>query len=145
VAYSGVPRVLPILTCTLFAGVALAAWRIWPAPSFPTTFDLTFSATGLVENIEFKKASCLVKVAVYDWVNLSQGFELSEIPERSDRYYLRGQGESCQALTVAMAATSQHISFQAGRSGKEWYFTENPSAAVGCGGMKMEWVPDPER
>jgi hypothetical protein len=138
------PRVFPILLCTLFLGVTIAAWQVWPRTAFPTSFDLSFSATGLVEKVEFKKESCIVKVAVYDWVNLSQGFSLSEIPARSDRYYLHGQGENCQALTVALAATQQHISFQAGRAGKDWYFLANPSAAVGCGGMKLAWQPDPE-
>lgn len=136
-------KVFPTLILCILAGAAFALWKSKTAP-FPTTFDLTFSATGLVENVEYKKERCLVKVAVYDWVNLSQGFELAEIPGRSDRYYLHGQGEACQALTVAMASTKQHIGFQVGRSGKDWYFVANPTSAVGCGGMKIDWVPDPE-
>jgi hypothetical protein len=143
-AYWGVARVLPILLCAVLTGAAFAVWKVWPDTPFPSDFNLAFSATGLVENVEYKKDTCIVKVAVYDWINLSQGFELSEIPKRSDRYYLHGQGEACQALTVAMASTEQHIGFQAGRSGKDWYFTENPTSAVACGGMKIDWVPDPE-
>jgi hypothetical protein len=136
-------KVFPILMCCVFAGAGFALWQT-RTPAFPTTFDLTFSATGLVEQVDFKKETCTVKVAVYDWINLSQGFELAEIPSRSDRYYLHGQGEACQALTVAMAATSQHIGFQVGRSKDKWYFVANPTSAVGCGGMKIEWKPDPE-
>jgi hypothetical protein len=138
-----VTRVIAILIFCVLTGVGFALWQSRATP-LPTNFDLTFSATGLVERVDHKKDTCVVKVAIYDWVNLSQGFELSEIPSRSDRYYLRGQGEACQALTVAMAATSQHIGFQVGRSGKDWYFVANPTSAVGCGGMKINWTPDPE-
>ncbi len=136
-------KLLPILVCCVLAGVGIALWTTRTS-EMPTAFDLTFSATGLVENVDYKKETCTVKIAVYDWINLSQGFELSEIPSRSDRYFLRGQGETCNALTVAMATTEQHINFQVGRSGKDWYFVANPIAAVGCGGMKMDWTPDPE-
>jgi hypothetical protein len=138
-----VAKVFPILMCCVLAGAGFAFWKLRTTP-FPTNFDLTFSATGLVEKVDYKKETCVVKVAVYDWINLSQGFELSEIPGRSDRYYLHGQGEACQALTVAMASTEQHIGFQAGRSGKSWYFVASPTSAVACGGMKVDWKPDPE-
>jgi hypothetical protein len=138
-----VSKVFPGLICCVLAGAGFGLWKA-RTTAFPTSFDLTFSATGLVEKVDYQKNDCIVKVAIYDWVNLSQGFELSEIPSRSDRYYLHGQGEACQALTVAMAATSQHIGFQVGRSGKDWYFVANPTSAVGCGGMKMDWMPDPE-
>jgi hypothetical protein len=134
---------LSVLVCCVLFGVGFGFWKS-RAATFPTTFDLTFSATGLVETVEYKAETCVVKVAVYDWINLSQGFELSDIPSRSDRYYLHGEGEACHALTVAMASTEQHIGFQAGRSGKHWYFTTNPTSAVGCGGMKLDWKPDPE-
>jgi hypothetical protein len=138
-----VAKLFPSLVCCLLAGAGFAYWTLRAAP-FPTTFDLTFSATGLVENVDYKNKTCTVKVAIYDWINLSQGFELSEIPNRSDRYLLTGQGEACQALTVAMASTEQHIGFQAGRAGREWYFVASPTSAVACGGMKLEWTPDPE-
>jgi hypothetical protein len=137
----GVIKILGILAGCLCVSAGFAFWN---KPDAPTTFDLTFSATGLVEQVEVTGKGCTVKVAVYDWINLSQGFELSEIPGRSDRYYLHGVGEACQALTVAMASTEQHIGFEVGRSGKNWYFTSNPAAAAACGGMKINWLPDPE-
>jgi hypothetical protein len=143
------PRVLALLSGLVIAlGTVTGGFFIWQANirlAFPETFELQFSATGLVEDVAYQGDTCTVKVAIYDWVNLSQGFELSEIPGRSDRYFVRGQGESCQALTVAMAATEQHIGFQAGRAGKTWYFVQNPISAVGCGGMKIEWTPEPEK
>jgi hypothetical protein len=144
-----VARVFPLLICCVLVGASLIIWQARANPNFPdlsspNAFDVHFSATGLVENVTYEGKTCTVKVAIYDWINLSQGFTLSEIPSRSDRYYLRGQGEACQALTVAMASTEQHIGFQAGRSGKHWYFMKNPTSAVGCGGMKLEWVPEPE-
>lgn len=134
--------ILGVFACTT---IGVFVWRAYARPVFPTEFELHFAATGLVEDVDYQGDTCTVKVAIYDWINLSQGFELSEIPNRSDRYYLRGQGESCQALTVAMAATEQHIGFQAGRSGKGWYLLQNPTSAVGCGGMKLDWVPEPEK
>ncbi len=136
-------KVIFVLMFCVLVGAALTIWNTRPTP-FPTTFDLTFSATGLVEKVDYDKETCVVKVAIYDWINLSQGFELSEIPSRSERYFLRGRGEACQALTVAMAATSQHIGFQVGRAKQDWYFVTNPTSAVGCGGMKIDWLPDPE-
>jgi hypothetical protein len=144
-----VARVFPLLICCVLGGIGLGVWQVRTNPTFPDTsnpraFDVHFSATGLVENVAYEGKTCTVKIAVYDWINLSQGFGLSEIPSRSDRYYLRGQGEACQALTVAMASTEQHIGFQAGRSDENWYFMKNPTSAVGCGGMKLEWVPEPE-
>ena len=138
----GVAKLYPVLMIAALAG-GLLFWQA-QGSTFPTSFDLTFSATGLVENVAYERDSCKVKVAIYDWINLSQGFELSDIPSRSDRYLLHGQGETCDALTVAMVSTEQHIGFQAGRSGKDWYFVTNPNAAVGCGGMKLDWVPEPE-
>jgi hypothetical protein len=138
-------RVLSVLTIITLVAVGFFVWKVEAKPVFPTSFDLQFAATGLVEKVDYKADTCVVKVAVYDWVNLSPGFQLSEIPRRSDRYYLHGQGETCQAVTVAMAATEQHIGFQAGRSEKDWYFVANPISAAGCGGMKIEWVPEPEK
>jgi hypothetical protein len=138
-------RISSVLTIITLVAVSFFVWKAKAHSAFPTSFDLEFAATGLVEDVRYKADTCTVKVAVYDWINLSPGFALSEIPSRSDRYYLRGQGETCQALTVAMAATEQHIGFQVGRAEKNWYFLANPSAAENCGGMKLEWVPEPEK
>jgi hypothetical protein len=144
-ANCGMAKILPFLTIITLLAVGFFFWKARANSAFPTSFELEFAATGLVEDVKYKADTCTVKVAVYDWINLSPGFELSEIPARSDRYYLRGQGETCQALTVAMAATEQHIGFHVGRSEKNWYFLANPTAAENCGGMKIEWVPDPEQ
>jgi hypothetical protein len=138
-------KVSSILTAVTLLAAGFFFWKARANPVFPTSFDLEFAATGLVEDVKYKADTCTAKVAVYDWINLSPGFEIADIPSRSDRYYLRGQGESCQALTVAMATTEQHIGFEVGRSEKDWYFLANPTAAENCGGMKIEWVPDPEQ
>jgi len=127
-------------------GVAFAAYT-WTSNSdvkTPQTFDLSFAGTGLVEAIETpKKGACVVQVALYDWITISQGFELSEIPQQNERYYLRGEGETCRALTVAMASTNNHIGFEAGLGGNDWYFTETPAPALGCGGLEIDWKPPP--
>lgn len=128
----------------LCLGLGTYAWTTQQRPAPPEQFDLSFSGTGLVEAIETpKKGRCIVQVALYDWINLSQGFALSEIPQQNQRYYLRGEGETCQALTVAMASTNNHIGFEAGLSTDSWYFTETPMPALGCGGLEIDWTPPP--
>ncbi|MGL4608835.1 MAG: hypothetical protein ACRCYY_03990 [Trueperaceae bacterium] len=133
------------LVATVLLLLSVSLWYVLARRGYPSSFELEFSATGLVEQVDYQGERCSVKVAVYDWIHLSQGFELTEIPKRSDRYVLQGQGETCQALTVAMASTEQHIGFEAGQARGSWYFVDNPTAAVGCGGMEMNWKPDPEK
>ena len=103
-----------------------------------------FQGTGLVEDSSFSDSSCEVKVALYSWVSLSSGFELSEIPQQNQRFLLRGEGEVCNALTMATATTDGHISFEAGRAEDDWYFLTTPEAGVSCGGLAINWVPEPE-
>lgn len=125
-------------------GVGAYVWNTQRIHSTPESFDLSFAGTGLVEAIESpRKGKCIVQVALYDWITISQGFELSEIPQQNERYYLRGEGETCQALTVAMASTNNHIGFEAGLAGDSWYFAETPAPAVGCGGLEIDWTPPP--
>ena len=114
------------------------------AQATPEAFDLRFSATGLVEDISFERGGrCTVQIAVYDWLTLSQGFPLEAIPQQDDRYRLRAEGATCQAVEVAMATTDNHIGFETGRAGNSWYFTQLPVAALGCGGLELDWTPAP--
>ena len=136
------------LTLVVLLGGSLGAgafiWLfVWQDRHFPNTFELDFTATGLVEQVTFEEERCTVQVAVYDWISLSQGFELGEIPQQDERYYLQGEGAACQAVNVAMAATQNHIGFKAGRSGNEWYLLEPPTPAAGCGGLAIDWTPKP--
>lgn len=139
-------RPLTILIAALLATVAIAGAALAPrlgSARVPTTFDLDFRAFGYVESVEELRGGCRVQIAVYEWVNLSPGFELAEIPQQDDRYRLTGATEHCQALTVAMAATGQHIGFEAGRVGARWYLSDRPFAAFGCGGLEIDWTPAP--
>ena len=137
------PLTLAILIGAVL-GMAALVWLFFVQERSPTSFELDFTATGLVEEVDFQDGGrCTVQVAVYDWISLSQGFELGEIPQQDERYYLRGEGEACQALNVAMAATQNHIGFKTGRSGDRWYFVEPPQPATGCGGLAIDWTPEP--
>ena len=125
-------------------GFGTYTWNAQRTQTALENFDLSFVGTGLVEAIETpKKGRCVVQIALYDWINISRGFELSEIPQQNERYYLHGEGETCQALTVAMASTNNHIGFEAGLGGNTWYFAETPAPAVGCGGLEIDWTPPP--
>jgi hypothetical protein len=136
------PKVLLPVFALLLGITGFFIWKSRVAQ--PTPYERTFTANGVVEQADFKDGQCIIKVAIYDWVNLSEGFKLADIPERSDRYIVHGSGESCQALPIAMSATNQHISFEVGYSRNQWSFINNPKAALSCGGVKMNWLPDPE-
>ncbi len=127
----------------ILALLGIAAILIWQAAK-PKPQQLTFAANGVVEQADFKQDTCTVKIAIYEWTNISQGFELKDIPMQSDRYIVYGTGQSCQALPIAMSGANQHIRFEVGSSKNTWSFITNPSAAIGCGGLQMNWKPDPE-
>ncbi|MDW8424976.1 MAG: hypothetical protein RMK51_03510 [Meiothermus sp.] len=105
----------------------------------------TYTATGQVVNVAALGArGCTVQVRLHQWVSLSDGFALAEIPQRGQVYALRANSEQCMALEVALASlgnpddlkSPRHIYYEAGQmpSG-EWRMTKNPSAPLGCGGL----------
>ena len=105
-----------------------------------------FAALGVVGSVEdLSKGRCRAEIAVYNWINLSPTFPRLEIPQQGDWYDVIGTGSVCDALTVAMAATSSHISFRIGRDAlaSDWYFSEPPGPALGCGGLEIDWTPPP--
>lgn len=132
----------PAAILVVLIGVGAAFGPRIAAAGIPDDFELDFRAFGYVEAVRDTRGGCEVDLAIFEWVNLSPGFDIAEIPRQNDRYTLIGERDSCQALTVAMAATGQHISFGAGRSRGRWYFLDRPSAAYGCGGLEIDWTPD---
>lgn len=111
----------------------------------PTDLYRTYTATGQVTHLKALGArGCRVQVRLHQWVSLSDGFSLAEIPQKGQLYTLDANLEQCLALEVALASVGDsedpksphHIYYKAGqrRSG-EWHMTENPSAPVGCGGL----------
>jgi hypothetical protein len=132
------PRVLIPVFILLLGVVGLLVWKA------PTRYQLTFSANGVVEKVEYNRDQCTIKVAIYEWINLGGDYKIADIPKQSDRYIIQGSGEPCQALPIAMTATNQHISFEAGYAKKQWTFIKNPSAALSCGGLSTNWKPKPE-
>ncbi|GEM84883.1 hypothetical protein MHY01S_30490 [Meiothermus hypogaeus NBRC 106114] len=105
----------------------------------------TYTATGQVMNVKAQGANgCAVLVRLHQWVSLSDGFALAEMPQKGQLYTVGASSEQCMALEVALASlgdaedlsSPRHIYYEAGqlRSG-EWRMTRNPSAPVGCGGL----------
>ncbi len=105
----------------------------------------TYTATGQVMSVKAQEANgCTVLVKLHQWVSLSDGFALAEMPQKGQIYTVRANSEQCMALEVALASlgdpedlkSPRHIYYEAGqlRSG-EWRMIRNPSAPLGCGGL----------
>jgi hypothetical protein len=105
----------------------------------------TYTATGEVVSVKTLGArGCAVRIRLHQWVSLSDGFALAEMPQRGQLYSVGANLEQCMALEVALASLASsddlksphHIYYQAAQlpSG-EWRMTKNPSATVGCGGL----------
>lgn len=143
-ARASVP-VLVVLAVALVATAALAAPRALRAlGGVPTDFAYDVVASGAVESVRplaGPRGGCEVRIAVWDWINISRGFPRGEIPRTDDRFRLRGDARSCDALTLAMASTDDHVSFRAGKARGRWYLAQPPTAAVGCGGLASGWSP----
>ncbi len=104
----------------------------------------TYTATGQVMNVKALGANgCTVQVKLHQWVSLSDGFTLAEMPQKGQLYTVGANAEQCMALQVALASlgdpedqSPRHIYYKAGQlHSREWHMTENPSAPVGCGGL----------
>ncbi len=124
-------------------------WRSNSSPQ-PASTDIqspyrTYTATGQVMSVKAQEANgCTVLVKLHQWVSLSDGFALAEMPQKGQIYTIGANSEQCMALEVALASlgnpedlkSPRHIYYEAGqlRSG-EWRMTRNPSAPLGCGGL----------
>ena len=137
--------VLTLLTGITLAGVGFFVFSRDPIPDVPVTFHYDFSATGVVSEVStLAQGHCKVDIAVYNWLSLSPTFPPLEVPQQGEWYEVVGAGEMCAALSVAVAATDSHIYFRIGQGDdKTWYFSEPPGPALGCGGLKLDWVPPP--
>jgi hypothetical protein len=105
----------------------------------------TYTATGQVTRVKaLGGGGCQVQIKLHQWVSLSNGFTLAEMPQKGQLYWVAADPEQCMALEVALASlgnpedleSPRHIYYKAGqfRSGV-WRMTENPSAPVDCGGL----------
>ncbi|AWR85928.1 hypothetical protein [Meiothermus taiwanensis] len=105
----------------------------------------TYTATGQVVNLKaLGNEGCMVQVRLHQWVSLSDGFTLAEMPQRGQLYTLGATPEQCLTLEVALASSGEredpesprHIYYQAGQGpGGEWRMLGSPSAPRGCGGL----------
>ncbi len=116
-----------------------------PQPSDAPNSYRTYTATGEVVSVKTLGArGCAVRIRLHQWVSLSDGFALAEMPQRGQLYSVGADLEQCMALEVALASLAgsddlkspRHIYYQAAQlpSG-EWRMTENPTAPVGCAGL----------
>jgi hypothetical protein len=104
---------------------------------------LAFSATGLAEEFQYKDGKCKTQIAIYDWLSISEGFPLADMPSRNMRYRFAAEGYTCVALELAIAMGQGHIGFEAIRLEGKWQFANTPVAAASCGGLRMDWTPEP--
>ncbi len=127
-----------MLSLTLIANI------IQSARAFPEDFEQSFAGTGLVEKVDTDGNRCEVKLALYDWLNLSNNYPKTAIPSRNDRFLVVGEEAACNAITVAQASTGNHLAFNIGLHKGKWYFSEAPLPGTGCGGLSLDWKPEPE-
>ncbi|WP_027881737.1 hypothetical protein [Meiothermus rufus] len=126
----------------VLALLALGSWwlhqRAHAEKSVPY---LSYTATGQVTALQpLGTEGCRVEIRLHQWVSLSDGFTLAEIPQRGQVYTLRASPEQCVALEVALASGDQqnpgHIYYQAQQlSSGEWHVTQTPRLPLGCGGL----------
>lgn len=105
----------------------------------------TYTATGQVTNVvPLGAGGCQVQIKLHQWVSLSDGFTLAEMPQKGQLYSVGANAEQCMALEVALASlgdpedleSPRHIYYKAGQlRWGEWRMIQNPSAPVGCGGL----------
>ncbi|WP_297854723.1 hypothetical protein [Meiothermus sp.] len=116
-----------------------------PHSGSPQSPYRTYSATGQVLNVSSQGANgCAVRVKLHQWVSLSDGFALAEMPQKGQIYTIGAAPEQCLALEVALASLTdpedpqspRHIYYEAGQlpSG-DWRMIKNPSAPLGCSGL----------
>lgn len=127
-----------MLGLTLITNLARQVW------GYPETFDYSFSGTGVIESLEPTGSRCQVKLALYDWLNLSADFPRQTIPARNDRFLVTANKDACNAIQVARTATGKHIAFEIGQTKNTWFFSTLPSPGSGCGGLELDWQPEPE-
>lgn len=129
---------------SLMLGATLLSNAVQQVWGYPEQFAYGFSGTGVVETLEHKGSRCLAKIALYDWLNLSSSFPQEKLPGRNSRFYVTGNQEACNAISVASASTGKHLAFDIGLTKNKWYFSSAPMAGSGCGGLELDWQPEPE-
>lgn len=132
-------------------GLAGLGWAWWPRPSpqpasspAPSA-ELRYTATGQVLGVKaLGSAGCQVRVKLHQWLNISEGFGLAEIPQKGQVYLIGASPDQCLAVEVALAAqgdpddleSPRHINYTAQQTGGgPWRLTQNPTAPTGCSGL----------
>lgn len=129
---------------SLMLGLTLLSNLFQQVWGYPEHFDYSFSGTAVVETLEPQGSGCQVSLALYEWLNLSADFPRQSIPAQNDRFLVKANKEACNAIQVASASTGKHIAFEIGQAKKSWYFSSLPLPGSGCGGLFLDWQPEPE-
>ncbi|PZA06457.1 MULTISPECIES: hypothetical protein [unclassified Meiothermus] len=106
----------------------------------PQIYTRSYSGFGYVNAVEgLPQGRCKLSLKLYNWVSLSPGFSLSDMPRAQATYTLYGHAKECQGLEITLASGKNtkdygHIFFTAGqtRSGT-WFLAEAPRPPTGCG------------
>lgn len=134
-----------VLAFTMLGGSWWLQHRSHPGPSgvdnpLPYRYTATGQVTGLTS---LGNAGCRVQIRLHQWVSMSAGFTLAEMPQRGQVYSVLANTEQCTALEVALASLGnpndlknpRHIYYQVERRSGAWHMTQNPTAPLGCGGL----------
>lgn len=98
-----------------------ALWMQGSSSPEPPAPYRTYTATGQVIDVKtLGNQGCTVKIRMHQWVSISAGFPLGEIPQRGQIYTLRGASGQCQALQIVLASgrnleVPPHVYYKAGQ------------------------------
>jgi hypothetical protein len=107
----------------------------------PQVYTRSYSGFGYVNAVEgLPQGRCKISLKLYNWVSLSPGFSLSDMPRAQTTYTIYGSAEECSSLEITLASVPQntkdygHIFFTAGQTKSgNWFLAEAPRPPTGCG------------
>lgn len=106
----------------------------------PQVYTRSYSGYGLVKAVRgLPLGRCKISLELYNWVSLSPGFSLADMPRAQTVYTLYGSAEECRGLEIILASSKNardygHIFFTAGQTKSgNWFLAEAPRPPTGCG------------
>ena len=106
----------------------------------PQVYTRSYSGFGYVNAVEgLPQGRCKLSLKLYNWVSLSPGFSLSDMPRAQTTYTIYGHAEECQGLEITLASSKNtkdygHIFFTAAQTQSgNWFLAEAPRPPTGCG------------
>ena len=106
----------------------------------PQVYTRSYSGFGYVNAVEgLPQGRCKIRLKLYNWVSLSPGFSLADMPRAQTVYTIYGGAEECRGLEITLASGKNtkdygHIFFTAGQTQSGlWFLAEAPRPPTGCG------------